>query len=150
MLRQLLLILAILPIVELALLLMLGKYLGPAPVLAFVIGTAVAGVALLRWQGWSTWRSVQRALQAGQLPTEGLADGLMILVAAILLLSPGVLTDVIGLSLLVPRCRRWYRQQAMDWFRRRVEVRFGGASAERSERVEVIDSYVVTRPEERP
>jgi len=149
MLRRILLILPILPVVELGLLLVLGKYLGPAPVLVFVVATAIAGAMLLRRQGWNTWRSVQRSLRAGELPTEGLADGLMILVAAMLLLSPGVLTDVIGLSLLIPYCRRWYRRQAMEWFRRRVDLKFGPLGPRKPERVEVIDSYVVPRAEDR-
>jgi UPF0716 protein FxsA len=148
MLRYILIFLAFLPLIELWLLLLLGELIGAGPTIVLVILTGVGGLVLFRWQGFSTWRTVQRSLQHGELPTEGLADRLMMLLAGILLMLPGVLTDVIGFSLLVPYCRRWYRRLAMAWFRRRVEVRFGSFGAQRQERVEVIDSYVVPRREE--
>jgi UPF0716 protein FxsA len=145
MLARLLLLLTVLPLVELALLLVLGRYTSVGFTLAFVILTGIAGAVLLRVQGWHTWRNVQRALAASELPTESLVDGLMILVAAILLLSPGVLTDLVGFSLLIPVCRRWYRFWVMDWFRNRVQLKFGNAAGRPAGRPEVIDSYVVPR-----
>ena len=151
MLARILLLLTILPLVELGLLLVLGKYTSVWFTLAVVIVTGIIGAVLLRRQGLSTWRNVRQALRAGQLPTEGLADGLMILMAAVFLMSPGVLTDAIGFSLLIPYCRRWYRSRMMDWLRRRVQVKFGtsdGSGSRSSERVEVIDSYVVPRAED--
>lgn len=150
MLRYILIVLAVLPLVELWLLLLLGEWIGPAATILFVILTGIGGLVLLRWQGWSTWRRVQRSLHVGELPAEGLADGFMVLLAAILLMLPGVLTDIVGFSLLVPRCRRWYRWLAMEWFRRRVELKFGPLGARRQERVEVIDSYVVPQKETPP
>jgi UPF0716 protein FxsA len=150
MLARLLLLLTIVPLVELGLLLTLGKYTSVSFTLAFVILTGIAGAVLLRYQGWQTFRNVQRDLSQGQLPAESLADGLMILIAAVLLMTPGVLTDVIGFSLLIPAARRWYRAWVLAWLRRRIEVRFGPLRPPKPERPEVIDSYVVPRSGESP
>ncbi len=147
MLARLFALIILLPLVELALLLALGKYVGIEFTLGFVVLSGILGVAVLRFQSWQTWRSVQQSLAQGELPAESLADRLMLLLAGVLLIAPGVLTDIVGLTLLVPVCRRFYRHWLMAWFRRRVEVRFGKAGSLRDAgRPEVIDSYVVTHP----
>lgn len=145
MLSRLFILLVVLPLVELALLLAMGRYIGIEFTLGWVILTGLLGVAVLRFQSWQTWRNVQQSLERGELPAESLADRLMMLLAGVLLIAPGVLTDIVGLTLLIPLCRRYYRWLAMAWFRRRVEVRFGAAMRS-VDRPEVIDSYVVTHP----
>lgn len=144
MLARLLFVLTVLPLVELALLLLLGKYTSVSFTLAFVIGTGVLGAVLLRYQGWQTWRNVQRDLQQGKVPTDSLVDGLMILIAGVLLLSPGVMTDLVGFTLLIPACRQWYRTRIVRWLRGQVEKKFGPLPTASHGRTEVIDSYVVT------
>jgi UPF0716 protein FxsA len=92
---------------------------------------------------------VREDLDRGQLPAESLADGLMMVVAAVLLMLPGVLTDVVGVALLFPAVRREARVWLMAWLRRRIERRFGGPPHGGAKSVEVIDSYVVTNKPER-
>ena len=78
------------------------------------------------------------------MPTDSLIDAVMIFVAGALLLTPGILTDIFGLSLLVPICRRFYRSRAKKWFRDRFQVTsFAGTSDPGFGESKVIDSYVV-------
>ena len=75
----------------------------------------------------------------------------MILVAGILLLTPGVLTDLLGLSLLIPPCRRWYRRQLVRWFNAHITVHqhsSSGTSADPRGAPEIIDSYIVEKEQE--
>jgi UPF0716 protein FxsA len=76
----------------------------------------------------------------------------MIFVAGALLLTPGILTDLFGLSLLVPFCRRFYRRRLVNWFRAHFTIQQVGPGQwqARSGRSQVIDSYVVDRPPEKP
>ncbi len=105
MLIQLLLLLTIVPLTELSLLLWLSDLTDWRFTLALVIGTGIAGSWMLRRQGWRTWQRVQEDLRSGRLPAASLQDGLMIMLAAALLITPGVLTDAAGLLLLMPGVR---------------------------------------------
>lgn len=113
------------PFLELALLVWIGGEIGLGPTVALVLLTGVAGAALARHQGLATWRRFQGALSAGRLPGEELLEGLLILVAAAFLLTPGILTDTVGFALLVPPARRWIVARA----RTRIEARLVVAPA---------------------
>ena len=102
---RLLLLFTVVPIVELLLLIELGRHIGLAPTLAIVLGTGVLGAALARWQGLATLRQVQTEMDAGRLPTGPLVDGLLILVAGAVLLTPGLLTDLAGVAWCGAPCR---------------------------------------------
>lgn len=121
MLRLLLLFTSV-PLVELALLLWIGGRIGVLPTVALILTTGVAGAALARQQGLATWRRFQAALAAGRLPGRELLEGLLILVAGALLLTPGVLTDAVGFLLLVPPARRWIVGRAEVRLRARVRL----------------------------
>jgi UPF0716 protein FxsA len=147
------LLLTVLPLVELALLLTLGKYTSVSFTLGFVIVTGILGAVLLRYQGLFAWRNVQRDLREGRMPTDSLLDGLMIVIAAVLLITPGVLTDLVGITLLIPPCRRLYRMLLARWFQARFQLgtSFPGApSGPTDGRSQVIDSYVIDHTPERP
>ena len=144
---KLFLLLTVLPLVELALLLTLGSYTSVWFTLAFVVLTGLAGAILLRLQGLQTYRNIRRDLSAGKMPTDSLIDGFMLLLAGVLLISPGVLTDFVGITLLVPFCRRTYRRWIAAWFRARWKLQtFSSSERSSAARSEVIDSYVVDRP----
>lgn len=142
MLTRLFLLFTILPLIELALLIWLGRVTNVATAVGFVIVTALLGALLLKWQGLAAWRKVQADLRAGQMPTDSLIDGLLIVLASVLLVSPGVLTDLIGITLLVPWFRRGYRRLASWYFQNRVSMRFTMPGPP-PRRTEVIDSYVI-------
>jgi UPF0716 protein FxsA len=93
------------PIIEIALFIQVGGWIGLWPTLAIVILTAIAGTALMRSQGAHAWLEIQRSFAELRDPTRPLAHGVMILVAGMLLLTPGFFTDTMGLLLLIPAVR---------------------------------------------
>lgn len=143
MLFYLLLLFIVVPFVELALLLKLADLTSWLHTLLLVIATGVLGTWLARSQGLRTYRKIQQSLSAGQIPTDSLLDAAMIFVAGALLLTPGILTDLFGFSLLFPMTRHFYRRWLVQRFKARftMQTRFG--SSEPRQESEIIDSYVV-------
>lgn len=107
---RLLLLFTVVPLVELYLLITIGRMIGVGPTIAIVLGTGILGAWLARWQGLAVLRRVREEMAAGRLPTDALIDGLLILVAAAVLLTPGLLTDTAGFLLLVPASRAVVRK----------------------------------------
>ena len=145
---RLILLFVILPLVELMILLKLADLITGLWTFVLVVVTGIIGASLARRQGWSVLRRIQEETQRGQMPTTSLVDALMIFVAGALLITPGILTDVFGFSLLIPACRAFYRAHLISWFQNRVEVRAYTSKGEytdgqRYSRSEIIDSYVV-------
>lgn len=93
------------PIIEIALFIQVGGFLGLWPTLAIVIATAMAGTLLMRTQGAATAQSLQSSLSEGRNPMDPIANGAFIIVAGVLLLTPGFFTDAFGLALLIPPVR---------------------------------------------
>jgi len=104
--RWVALALLIVPIVELWLLLQIGDVFGLWVTVALLIGTAFAGAWLAKREGLRVLRSWHQATAELRLPDEGVTSGLLVLVGAALLMTPGVLTDVAGIACLVPVSRR--------------------------------------------
>jgi len=117
---RLLLLFTVVPLIELGLLIQLGRVIGLAPTIAIVLLTGFAGAALARWQGLATMRRVQTDMAAGRVPADALVDGLLILVAGAVLLTPGLLTDIFGFLLLIPPTRTAVRRALVEAFRGRV------------------------------
>ncbi len=115
MLVKLLLLFLIIPMVELFLLIEIGKAIGTLEVILLTIATGIAGAALAKSQGLSILRKIQKEMAEGRIPAANLIDGLMILIGGILLLTPGVLTDAFGLLLLVPWTRVLMKRLLMKW-----------------------------------
>ncbi len=107
---KLALLFIILPILELALLIEVGQRFGFWPTFALVVATGLLGAALARSQGRRAWRAIQQRLARGELPDAELLDGVLVLLAGIVLVTPGLITDLLGLTLLIPPARRWVRQ----------------------------------------
>lgn len=129
MLLKLLLLFVFVPLAELALLLYLADVFSWQHTLLLVIATGVVGTLLARSQGWRTWVRIRDELAAGQMPAESLLDAVLIFVAGALLLTPGVLTDALGISLLIPWCRHHYRRRMVAWFKSRFTIRTAGTGA---------------------
>ena len=94
------------PLAEIYLLIQIGSVIGAGWTIALVVGTALLGAVLVRTQGVSTIRRVQQNMERGQLPAMDLLEGLALLVAGALLLTPGFFTDAFGFLLLTPPLRR--------------------------------------------
>lgn len=101
-----LLALLALPILEIYLLIQIGGLVGFLPTLFLLFAAASLGTYLLQTQGWSTWNRLQQSLNQGELPTDELLHGAMIVAGGALLLLPGFLSDVAGLLCLMPFTRR--------------------------------------------
>ena len=95
-----------LPLVEIYLFIKLGGYIGAFATVLLIIVTALLGVSLLRAQGFSTMAKFQRQVASGQLPAETMLEGVALLIGGALLLTPGFLTDSLGLMCLIPLTRR--------------------------------------------
>ena len=118
---RLLLLFLIVPLVDLALLVSVGERIGLAPTIAIVVLTAVVGSWLARREGTAAWQRVQSKLATGGIPGPELIDGVVILVAGTLLLTPGFLTDVVGLLGLFPPTRALARRALRRRFERAVQ-----------------------------
>lgn len=95
----------LLPLIEIAVFIEVGSAIGALPTILLTILTAVAGTFMLRQQGLSLLMRMQRELDAGQVPGTDIMHGAMIVLASILLLIPGFVTDALGLLLFVPPVR---------------------------------------------
>ena len=95
---KLLLLFVLVPAVELLLLIKLGGLIGALYTVGIIVLTGVTGASLARWQGLSVLRQVQRDMAGGQLPAGALVDGVIILIAGALLMTPGFLADRNALS----------------------------------------------------
>lgn len=112
----------VVPLIELALLIWLGQWMGVMPTVLLVAVTGVLGAWLARTQGVQALTRLQEEMARGELPGKALMDGAAILVGGTLLLTPGVLTDVLGFALLIPPTRSLLQKWALAGLKRRVEA----------------------------
>ncbi len=98
-------LLLIVPIVEIGAFIAIGGEIGIAATLLMILVTAIIGTILLRYQGFQLITRIRSELDSGKMPAKALGDGAMILIAGILLLTPGFVTDAIGFSLFIPFVR---------------------------------------------
>jgi UPF0716 protein FxsA len=117
---KLLLLFICLPAAELALLIEIGQRIGTSATLGLILLTGVIGASLARQQGLRVIGRVQQELGSGRLPASSLVDGLIIVVASALLITPGVLTDVFGFLCLMPAFRTLIKRQLLVRFERAV------------------------------
>ena len=110
------------PLVELYLLLQLSEITSVTATLAIVIVTGIIGTFLARREGTMAWNRFQTALAEGRMPSREIQDGLMIVFAAALLLTPGLLTDALGFVLLIPPGRELMRRLVLSRFVRGFSV----------------------------
>jgi UPF0716 protein FxsA len=113
------------PLAELAVIIAVGDLLGLLPTLLLLLGISVAGAWLAKREGLAAWRRFQLALAEGRVPTAEVADGAMVLLAGALLLTPGFLTDVVAVLLLLAPVRAWLRRLAPRLAARRLRRRAG-------------------------
>jgi UPF0716 protein FxsA len=123
---RLILLFTVVPLVELLLLVQIGKVVGLLPTVALVVFTGALGAWLARLEGLRTLAAVQRDMAEGRMPTDRLIDGLLILLAAAVLLTPGLLTDTCGFLLLVPATRRLVRRKVAAAIGRRIRISHPG------------------------
>lgn len=130
---RLALLFVVVPVVELMLLIQLGQVVGLLPTLGLVVLTGFTGAWLARAEGVRVFFQFQRELASGRLPGQAMLDGISVLVGGAFLLTPGVLTDFVGFSLLFPPTRRWLQ--------RRVKKRLESGIADGTVRVVTMGSW---------
>jgi UPF0716 protein FxsA len=101
----LILLFIVVPILELYVIIQVGQWIGVVPTLVLLLADAVLGSLLLKHQGQGAWRRFNEALAARRFPGKEVADGLLIVIGGTLLLTPGFITDLFGLFLLIPPTR---------------------------------------------
>ncbi|MGH2746354.1 MAG: FxsA family protein [Actinomycetota bacterium] len=145
-------LLLLVPLAELWVIVQVAQGIGVLNAIGLLLLVSVAGAWLLKQQGMATWRRLQATLQRGEMPTGEVTDGAMILLGGALLLTPGFITDVVGLVLLVPVTRTalkgGMRKLLARWAQRRSRER--GVYSATVLRVERDEGNGPTRPSEGP
>jgi UPF0716 protein FxsA len=133
----------VVPLAELYVIIKVGEWIGALPTIALLLLDSVLGAALLRHQGRAVWRRFNVALAERRVPARETFDGAMVIFGGALLLTPGFITDIFGLILLIPPTRALIRRGGMRVVRRRLALgervvywtyggpRSGGASGQR-------------------
>jgi UPF0716 protein FxsA len=131
MIAKLFLLFTLVPLTELYILLEIGSVMGALNTILLIIFTGVLGAYLARMQGYRTLQQINVSLAQGVVPAEELVDAVLIFFAGIVLLTPGVLTDIAGFLLLIPYTRTIFKR----WLRKKfdhmaasgnVQIRFPG------------------------
>lgn len=119
---KLLLLFTVVPTVELYVLIQIGTHLGPLTTVAIILLTGTLGAWLAKREGTAVIKQVSADLSRGLPPASRLVEGLLVLVGAVLLVTPGVVTDVTGFVLILPLTRRLVAPVALRWLLRRFNL----------------------------
>ncbi|MEE9274234.1 MAG: FxsA family protein [bacterium] len=127
---RLFLLFTLIPLLELMILIELGRAVGLSPTVGIVLLTGALGAWAARTQGFSVLMRIQQEMAAGRLPAVPLVDGAMVLVGGVFLITPGLVTDAAGFALMVPAVRAILRVWLMRKFERmiregRISIRNG-------------------------
>lgn len=122
MLIRLFLLFTVIPLLDLALLLVLADRTSWQTTLLLVVVTGVAGAWLAKSQGLRTFRRLRQEMQQGRMPSGPLLDSLFLVAAGALLVTPGVFSDVIAITLLLPWTREFYKRVLLRWARTRFRL----------------------------
>ena len=123
---KLLLLFIVTPLVEMAILIELGRRFGTWHTIGIVLLTGLIGASLAKAQGLQVYRNLMSSLYNGELPHNYLIEGLLLLIGGALLITPGVLTDFVGFVLVLPWTRSLVRERVKSQLRKRMI--YGGSS----------------------
>jgi len=111
--------LAIAAIAEIAVIILVADWLGAGTTFALLLLGVVAGALLAQTEGRKAWLEAQRQMQSGQMPGQAILNGLCIMAGGLLLVIPGFLSDIVGITLLLPFTRPLYRGWLYRWLERK-------------------------------
>lgn len=131
MLPVLLVLFILVPIAELAIIIRIGAEIGWGWTVVVLLLDALVGSLLVRWQGRAAWRRFSEAMQAGRPPAREVIDGALVLLGGALLLTPGFLTDLLGITLLLPPSRAVVRRVLAQRLMKRMVASMTGPAADR-------------------
>jgi len=159
MLFYLILLLVLVPILELVVIVEVhsaiadqwGSVTGWLVTIGTIVLTGITGASLARHQGLGVFRKMQKGMRQGETPGQAILDGVLILIGAALLLTPGFLTDLFGFSLLLPFSRTGYRKLVVRWFQGKMvqgTAQFNVVSEEYSSEIPLRDATVHPKDDE--
>lgn len=118
---RLLFLFVMVPLVELFILIKLGKYLGTLNTILIIILTGILGAAFARSQGAGIISRIRNSLNQGQIPGNELIQGLLILVGGLMLITPGFITDLLGFSLILPQSRKLFVGWLLTYMKNKIQ-----------------------------
>jgi UPF0716 protein FxsA len=118
----LVLVFIVVPIAELFVIIQVGEWIGVWPTLLLLLLDAILGSWLLKHEGRAAWRRFNQALAERRMPGKEVADGFLVVLGGALLIAPGFLTDILGVLLLIPVTRAFFRRILRRWTVGRVAV----------------------------
>ncbi len=116
----LLLAVILVPAIEIWGIIAVSDWIGGGSAFLLMLLTGLLGIYFIRKEGARAWRDAQHQMQAGQPPGPSLLNGLCILIGGALMLLPGFVSDVVGLSLILPPTRKLYRGLILGWLEKRM------------------------------
>lgn len=116
----------VVPFVELFVLIQVGQAIGALPTVALLVVVSVVGAWLVKREGLGVLRRAQEQIRRGDVPGRELVDGVLIVIAGVLMLTPGFFTDLVGIALLLPPVRAAVRTVASARLARRARLHLGG------------------------
>ncbi|MFT8320393.1 MAG: FxsA family protein [Bacillus sp. (in: firmicutes)] len=119
--RYIIMALLSLPVIEIAVFLVLGKFMGIPETIFFIFATGLIGAVLLKKQGLKAYKNVQEKLRMGEMPGDAILDGLCVLAGGILLLLPGFLSDILGAIILFPPTKKVIKQLLIRSMQRKIQ-----------------------------
>lgn len=128
MFTKLFLLFIIVPFIELYALIAIGEVVGAANTVLLVMLTGAVGAYLAKREGIAVWGKIQRELKAGNLPKDELLDGVLLLVSGIVLITPGIFTDMFGIILLTPFGRAFVRKYISNKIKKSMNIHVSGAA----------------------
>jgi UPF0716 protein FxsA len=146
---RLLLLLALLPVIEIVLLVWIAMETSVFLVLALLLGAGLLGTLLARQQGLRTMARVAEEVRAGRMPAATMFDALLVGVAAVLLILPGFLSDILAILLLFPVTRNWFKAMIRRHVSARIVTTRYGNFTDAAGRDEIIDVRVIESPPRR-
>lgn len=119
--RTLLIFFIVAPACEIGVLLLSGKTIGVLPTVLLIILTGFVGAYLAKKQGIQAVRNLQKEIQYGRIPSNAILDAMAILVGGIMLLTPGFISDIVGLFLLFPITRNWVKPFLIQFIKKWID-----------------------------
>jgi UPF0716 protein FxsA len=123
----LLFVFIVVPLAELYVIIQVGQAIGILPTLAILLADSILGSMLLKSQGRAAWRRFNEATAEGRIPAREVVDGALIIFGGAFLISPGFITDIFGILLLLPPTRALFRRFIVGFFTRRSVIGFFGS-----------------------